>query len=93
MLLKYTCFNALVFQEGEASITVNGETKTLCKDDVILIPSEAKLVAFYLLSCLWAGVGGGVHYCISYMYIVISCPKYYTCGGWTIFFFLQMLKS
>ena len=53
--MSYECFNALVLQEGEASITVNGETKTLCKDDVILIPSEAKLVAFCLLSCLWGG--------------------------------------
>jgi len=28
--------------EGEASVTVNGETKTLVKDDVLLIPSGAK---------------------------------------------------
>lgn len=42
---------------------------------------------------LGRGGGGGVHYCISYMYIVISCPKYCTWGGWTIFCFLQMLKS
>ena len=29
-------------QEGDASVTVNGETKSLSKDDVILIPSGSK---------------------------------------------------
>ena len=31
-----------VYQEGNASVSVNGETKELSKDDVILIPSGAK---------------------------------------------------
>lgn len=85
--MSYKCFNALVLQEGEASITVNGETKTLCKDDVILIPSEAKSVAFFF----WGGgvvSGVGVHYYVSYMYIVVSCLKYCTWGGWGMFNFL-----
>ena len=32
----------LFFQEGDSSVTVNGETKSLSKDDVILIPSGSK---------------------------------------------------
>lgn len=36
-------------QEGEASVTVNGETKKLAEDDVVLVPAGAKLVAFFYL--------------------------------------------
>lgn len=39
-------------QEGDATVTLNGESKVLCKDDVIIIPSGAKLVlAHFIYNC------------------------------------------
>ena len=78
------------FQEGDTTVSLNGETKKISKDDVLLIPSGAKWVTwlFFFFSFAFLFLIGPIN-----LYLWVNCifSRYVFLGNslsiqWVIFF-------